>query len=193
MWCRRIWHAIWHGRRKTGCDRRDSGRQTRTALHRFLPSLLYSAGTVGTGWDSGTLLRIRRLGVRIPASALKVLVTGLRRLVRSQPRRILTQLGTGPTASDRDQKPVSPLVAPVSLSGWPSPFSIRPRRVRVQHVANGASASRVGLAQRGRCPPHLTGTRRTQAPAELHGPGDRSAVVRTLCGQGRRPVNVARR
>jgi hypothetical protein len=25
--CRQIWHAIWHGRRKTGCDRTDSAGQ----------------------------------------------------------------------------------------------------------------------------------------------------------------------
>ena len=31
--------------------------------------LLYSVGTGGTGWDGGILLRIRRLGVRIPPSA----------------------------------------------------------------------------------------------------------------------------
>jgi hypothetical protein len=33
--------------------------------------LLYSPGTGGTGWGSGTLLRIRRLGVGIPPSAQK--------------------------------------------------------------------------------------------------------------------------
>jgi hypothetical protein len=38
---------------------------------------LYSGGTGGADWDGGTLLRIRRLGFRIPPSAQKVLVTGL--------------------------------------------------------------------------------------------------------------------
>jgi hypothetical protein len=27
-----FWHTIWHGRRKTGCDRRDLLRQDSTAL-----------------------------------------------------------------------------------------------------------------------------------------------------------------
>ena len=38
---------------------------------------LYSIETGATHWDGGILLRIRRLGVRIPPSALKVLVTVL--------------------------------------------------------------------------------------------------------------------
>jgi hypothetical protein len=32
LWCRRIWHAIWHGKRKTGCDGRDLLRRGHKAL-----------------------------------------------------------------------------------------------------------------------------------------------------------------
>jgi hypothetical protein len=31
-WCRQIWHAIWHGRRITGCDGRDVLRRDHNAL-----------------------------------------------------------------------------------------------------------------------------------------------------------------
>ena len=39
-----------------------------SAFHWFW---LYAGRTGGIHWDGGTLLRIRRLGVRIPPSALK--------------------------------------------------------------------------------------------------------------------------
>ena len=52
----------------TGGTQRDEPKW-RPMLFRRL--LLYSAGTGETHWDGGTLLRIRRLGVRIPPSAQK--------------------------------------------------------------------------------------------------------------------------
>jgi hypothetical protein len=52
----------------TGATQRDKP----TRCYRDFQALsLYSAGTGATHWDGGILLRIRRLGVRIPPSAHK--------------------------------------------------------------------------------------------------------------------------
>ena len=68
---RRIWHAIWHGSRKTRCDGGTQRDEPKWRPMLFRRLLLYSAGTGETHWDGGTLLRIRRLGVRISLRARK--------------------------------------------------------------------------------------------------------------------------
>ncbi len=46
----------------------DQARQYAVMFYSLLP---YAEGRGGTGWDAGTLLRIRRLAVRVRPSALR--------------------------------------------------------------------------------------------------------------------------
>jgi hypothetical protein len=108
---------------------------------------LYSGGTGETHWDGGTLLRIRRLGVRIPPSALKVLVTGLRWQPHCQKRPDLQQFVTGAAASDSIEASVSlgsscPSLSAVSrfVTSWP-PAPSRPRDGREAYPPTGTYVS----------------------------------------------------